>query len=169
MIFWFFGKPGSGKDFCAELLARARGIPHIDADTLLLPADRDALLSGTFTPAMRHAKIRRVAAEAHRLLGGAPHVTVADSLPDHASRQLVRAVFPGNVLLIHVVVGEEERRRRLRERTGHFFAEEVAEGWVRTNWEPVAVPHVTLDNNRPPDAVLADLLALFDEATRSPS
>lgn len=147
MIYWFFGYPGVGKDFCAQTLGRLLACPYIDADDYLLEADLQVLKAGNFTVQQRLDKLERISTDIERALKTQDHLTIADSLPDELSRQFLLDKFGKNILLIRVVSDDSLHRQRLKNRKGHFFKDEMLDQYLSQHWQPVQKPHVLLVNN----------------------
>lgn len=146
-VYWFFGYPGVGKDFCAKILSEAAGIDYINADDFLTDDERHALRNGTFTGQDRLQKLKRIADHLQSLLRAGKSVAVADSLPDNISRAFIVNEFKDHIALILVRAPETTHRKRIRERKGHFFTHDLLDAWVKKHWEPVTVAHHALHND----------------------
>lgn len=147
MVYWFFGYPGIGKDYCAKHLSRIGKFPHIDADDFLTIEDREKLLKNTFTQKDRLRKLERIVFHLEKLLLTNQHIAVADSLPDNKSREYILKAFPDNIKLILVTVAPTTHKERLQNRKNHFFTKDLLEEYIRKNWQPIKVPFIKFVNN----------------------
>lgn len=148
MVFWFCGLPGIGKDFCAQILAKIAGIPHLDGDLFLTPADKKSLIRRTFSSRRRLAKLARMAKQVKKLLATYPHLAVTDSLPDNASRNFLWQTFKEKIIFILVSVSPKIHLRRLGKRKNHFFKAGLLSDWVTKHWEKITIPHLVLKNDK---------------------
>ena len=144
MVFWFFGFPGIGKDYCAKKLSRLAKIPHLDADNFLTDLDKNKLMSGTFSDEDRIKKLTRIITYMKSLKY--PNLTIGDSLPTEASRKFVLESLGRDVVLILVRSDPKIHRERIRRRRGHFFREEHLDSWIDKHWQEVKVDHLDLEN-----------------------
>ena len=144
MVFWFFGYPGIGKDFCAEKLSKLAKIPHVDADDFLTDLDKNKLTSGTFGDEDRIKKLTRIIIYMKSLKY--PNLTIGDSLPTETARKFVLESLGENVVLILVRSDPKIHQERIRERRGHFFREEYLDSWIKKPWQEVKVDHLDLEN-----------------------
>ena len=146
MIYWFFGYPGSGKDYCAHRFSALIGAEYFHADGFLTDEERDKLLRGVFTKQDRIIKLKRIcdALEAQT----SKVIAIADSLPDTASREYVASRFGKKIQFIFASVLPEIHKERLLSRKNHFFNAELLDQWVATHWdEAISIPHKIIDNN----------------------
>lgn len=150
MIYWFFGFPGIGKDYCAHHLARIGNFPHINADDFLTEDDRQKLLMGTFTVEDRLNKLGRIVSHIKHTSNRLEHIAVADSLPDNASRRYIIDSFEG-VKLILVTASAIIHKRRISKRKNHFFTEKLLDSYIEKYWEEIEVPYVEFKNIPTPD------------------
>jgi len=145
MIYWFFGYPGIGKDYCAKELSKIGKFPHIDADDFLTATDKKKLLNKTFTTKDRVKKLTRIVKHIKKLQKKSNSVAIADSLPDNKSRKFVLKSFK-EVKLIHVIASEKVHRERISKRSNHFFTERLLNDYISKNWQEVKVDHVVFKN-----------------------
>ncbi|MDO8619295.1 MAG: hypothetical protein Q7R49_05120 [Candidatus Daviesbacteria bacterium] len=144
MIFFFFGYPGIGKDFCAERLSKLTNIPHIDADNFLTKSDKQKLLNGTFTKVNRLKKLARIVKYIKKL--DSPNITIGDSLPDQDSRKFLMEQFGKDITLIHVQSSKSTHLKRIKERRNHFFTKELLGTYIN-HWEEISITHIPLENS----------------------
>lgn len=145
MIYWFFGYPGIGKDFCAQKLSEFGKFPHIDADDFLTNSDKKKLLNKTFTKEDRIKKLTRIVKHVKKLQKKFDNIAIADSLPDNTSRRFVMHSFE-EIKIIQVVASEKVHRERMKKRTDHFFTEQLLNDYISKNWQDVKVAHVVFRN-----------------------
>ncbi len=146
MIYWFFGYPGIGKDYCAKKLSQLKKFPYIDADDYLTEEDREKLLHKSFSVEDRLLKLERIITHIKNLQKHHENIAVADSLPDNASRNLVRNSFQGNIKLILVTAPDELHKKRIAKRKNHFFTIELLEDYIKKNWKKVNVAYSEFEN-----------------------
>ena len=152
MIFWFFGFPGIGKDFCAKRLKKLINAKYIHIDSFLTKQDKQKLIDGTFSTEDRLNKLKRTADYFKKVLKKNKHIVAADSLPDHQSRNFLYKNFQNNIVFILVKVSAEIHKRRIHERENHFFTEDMLAHWEKKHWvEPIKIPYLVLDNNKDGD------------------
>lgn len=151
MIYWFFGYPGIGKDYCAKYLSEIKKFPYIDADDFLTDEDRQKLLNKSFTVEDRLLKLERIVANIKNLQKHHEHIAVADSLPDNASRNLVKNSFPGEIKLILVTAPTEVHKKRIAKRKNHFFTIELLEDYIKKNWKRINVSYTEFENHNSDD------------------
>ena len=148
MIFWFFGFPGVGKDYCANLFAELNNIPYFDADNFLTDKERSLLKTGQFTKENRLIKLRRIATYLEEQLKTTPHLVIGDSLPDNASRKMLADRFLERIVFIHVIAPTNIHHKRISERKNHFFTADLLTDWVKKHWEEsIEIPHISLNND----------------------
>lgn len=150
MIYWFFGYPGIGKDYCAEQLSKIGKFPHIDADDFLTKNDREKLLKGTFSVEDRLKKLQRIVSSLRKLLKTDKDIAIGDSLPDNKSRKFILNSFPNNIKLILITADSEKHKKRISNRKNHFFTEELLEDYKK-KWEEISVRHIVFENNNTKD------------------
>ena len=146
MIYWFFGYPGIGKDYCAKKLSLIKEFPYIDADDFLTEEDRDKLLDKSFTIEDRLLKLERIITHIRSLQKHHESITVADSLPDNASRNLVKNSFSEKIKLILVTAPDEIHKKRIAKRKNHFFTAELLDDYIKKHWKKINVPYVEFEN-----------------------
>ncbi|MDO8269323.1 MAG: hypothetical protein Q7T54_01465 [Candidatus Levybacteria bacterium] len=146
MIYWFFGYPGIGKDYCASHLARIGHFPHIDADDFLTDEDREKLLNKSFSVEDRLLKLGRIIQHLKQMQKHHENIAVADSLPDNVSRGLIINSFSGKVKLILVTTDDRTHIKRISNRKKHFFTIDLLEDYKK-KWEKVNVVHAEFVNN----------------------
>lgn len=147
MIYWFFGLPGIGKDYCAERLSQLLQCPHLDADNYLNEIERTKLLAGSFNSDDRLAKLKRICDDICVKLNENNCLTVADSLPNEAARRFILDTFSGDVALIFVSAPSHIHQQRLSARQDHFFTPDLLKDYVKNNWQPVQCQHIELVND----------------------
>lgn len=158
MIYWFFGLPGSGKDYCAKLMKKLIKARYFHIDDFLTEEDKEKLINGTFTISDRINKLKRVSSDLSEIDLSLVNIVAADSLPDTKSRGLLQTRFGNNIMFIYVRVEPKTHERRMKERKNHFFTYSLLDSWVKKHWEPVNMPHIVVDNNSDGDEVLTKLL-----------
>lgn len=151
MIYWFFGYPGIGKDYCAKRLSEIKKFPYIDADDFLTDEDIQKLLNKRFTVEDRLLKLERIITHINNLQKHHENIAVADSLPDNASRNLVKNSFSENIKLILVTAPEEVHKKRISKRKKHFFTIGLLEDYIKKNWKKVNVPYTEFENTNSDD------------------
>lgn len=137
MIYWFIGYPGVGKDYCAKKLSQLLVCPHIDADDFLTKENKQSLIAGKFGSHDRLQKLNRICEKVKILLETNDSITVADSLPDQASRNFVVNYFGKNVRFILVKSSDSIHHGRLMARSDHFFTHELIEDYIKNNWQEI--------------------------------
>jgi len=165
MVFWFFGLPGSGKDFCAEQMHQLFDVPHIDADDYIDTEYRKKVKEATLTDADRLKKLERIInhIKQQKKDGIATDFCVADSLPSYQSREFVESLLPGEVQLVHVNVDQEIHKKRINARQDHFLTGDVLETYKKTYWQPLNKKYATINNNSDNTAdLLTQLHTLHD-------
>jgi predicted kinase len=167
VIYAFFGHPGAGKTTLVERFARLNSVVGIDTDHFMRPLERNAVLSGSYTQAMRLANISRYCAHLRQTLPVGAGAALADGLPnDEARRFLLEQFPPGTVQLVLVVVQRGLWERRLAARRDNLVAVGVAdaEAYVSATWEAVdpTLPHVVVENGDDRDALDYRLRELFE-------
>lgn len=157
MVFWFLGFPGSGKSYCARILGTEIEIPVVDGDDFLTDENKERLIKGTFSKKERFEKLDRIIKFTRITLKKNKHVAVVDSLPSNSSRKLVLESFPNNVVFILVEAISEVFRKRIKERKGHFFMEEMLDKWIKDHWEEIReIEYLRLDNSKENDGKLSE-------------
>lgn len=145
MIFFFFGYPGIGKDYCAERLSKLANIPHINADNFLTKSDQAKLLKGIFTTEDRIKKLKRIVKFINENYSN-QNLTIGDSLPDHNSREFLMGQFGKNITFIQVTAAKAIHVKRITERKDHFFTKELLDNYIK-NWEEIKIPYLPLKNS----------------------
>lgn len=151
MIYWFFGYPGIGKDYCAKRLSEIGKFPYIHADDFLTDEDRERLLDKTFTVHDRLIKLERIISYLKDLSKHHENISIADSLPDNVSRGLVRNTFEGKIKLILVTAESKVHQKRITKRKNHFFTAELLEDYIKKHWEKINIPHIDFLNEKSND------------------
>lgn len=148
MVYWFFGFPGTGKDYAAKALSELKYASYVHIDDFLTKKDKEKLTKGNFSTEDRLRKLTRAVKDINGLVNKNKNVVAADSLPDHRSRNFLIENFKDNIAFIRVVVSPEIHKQRFINRKNHFFTEELLDNWVKKHWqEPIKIPHIDLDNN----------------------
>ncbi len=143
MIYWFFGYPGIGKDYLAEILADITKISYINGDSLLAKKEVKKLISGTFTKKDRLVKLKRISNYLNRIKGD---ITITDSLPDKKSREFLLKKFKKKIIFILVKSSAKEHEEKIKNRKEHFFTEEMLSQYIK-KWEPINdFPHIVFCN-----------------------
>lgn len=145
MIYWFFGYPGVGKDYCAMKLAQICNISHIDADEYLTDREKKKLVEGKFTTKDRLIKLKRIVIDLQSI-NSFNSFTIGDSLPDNASREFVLNSLGENVKLIHVTSPSYLHKKRMKRRKKHFFTLDLLDSYISNNWEDIEVRHLEFNN-----------------------
>lgn len=145
MIFWFFGLPGVGKDYCARVASKLINAVYVDVDNFLTEKDKQKLVSGTFSTQDRLNKLRRTKHFIDQV-SKTRSIVVADSLPDGLSRKFLRKNYK-DIIFILVEADPAIHKKRLRARKGHFFTQDLLDNWASQHWQKVKIPHVVLNNN----------------------
>lgn len=159
MVFWFFGLPGSGKDYCAKLTAKLLKGKYIHVDDYLTKSDKEKIVGGSFTVDERLEVVKKAADEIKNLLKTNKNVIAAFTLPDHKTRDYLKNFFKDNIVFIFVKVKHEVIRVRLRRRKAHFLRDNFLFEWIKLYWqEPIKIPHIKLENNEDGDEVLTKKL-----------
>lgn len=135
MIFWFFGFPGIGKDYCARRLSEMTDCFYVHADDYLTLAGKEKLQKGTFTTRDRLKKLKKICDDLLWL--GKVHraISIGDSLPNEQSRHFVSRVLGSHVRFVHVLADIGTHQRRIAKRSGHFFTKEMIDRWIIQHWE----------------------------------
>ncbi len=154
MIFWFFGYPGIGKDYCARRLSEITDCFYVHADAYLTISEKEKLQLGTFTREDRHKKLERICDNLLRLLTMHPAITIGDSLPDEKSRLYVQQTLGANLCLVRVVADVSTHKRRITERGNHFFTPDLLDDWIEKHWEEPQDRYITFDTTH---GLLSDL------------
>lgn len=144
MIYWFWGYPGVGKDYLAEILSKTAKIKHIDVDDFLTKTDKRKIKTIVFTKKDRLKKLKRVIRYLNK---NKENVAVADSLPDRESRQFLKNYFKKDIVFILVKSTYRHHRQRILARKNHFFTSDMLDQYIKKNWEPVKnFPHIIFKN-----------------------
>lgn len=146
MIFFFFGYPGIGKDYCAKRLSSLVNIPHLDADDFLTKQDQEKLIKGSFTKKDRLRKLKRIIINIKKNFPN-QNLTIGDSLPDNLSRKLLVDSFGENIIFIHLHTLRAIHLKRLSERKNHFFTADLLRSWIKTHWQPINISYIPLNNS----------------------
>ncbi len=146
MIYWFFGFPGIGKDYCAKRLAVIEKFSYLDADDFLTDEDREKLLNKKFTRQDRLLKLERIIDHIKKLQKHHDNIALGDSLPDNTSREYVLSAFSGQIKLILVTAPSIVHKKRISQRKNHFFGENLLDDYMK-KWEEVSVSHIAFENN----------------------
>lgn len=148
MVYWFFGFPGVGKDYCAKAFTELISASYLHIDDILSAQDKEKLLNGTFSVEDRIKKLKRATTQINQLLRSNGTVVAADSLPDHRSREFLLKNFKNDIIFVRVVVDSQIHKKRFAKRKNHFFTEDLLNDWIKKHWqEPIKIPHVVLNNN----------------------
>lgn len=147
MIYFFFGYPGIGKDYCAKRLSELLNCLNIDADTYLTDKERAKLKNGTFTADDRADKLQRICDDIADKLIKNKDITIGDSLPNQAAREFIVKYFGDNVKMILVQSSAEVHQKHISERKDHFFTEDILKDYIDSNWEPIKIKHQTIIND----------------------
>jgi predicted kinase len=164
VIFAFFGVPGAGKTTLCNRFGALHGLPAIDTDAFMLPAERAAAAGGWYTQQMRLANIDRYTAHLRQTLPPDGHAALADGLPAEAARRYLLSRFPnGGLLLVLVETPRAIWESRLRERRDNPVELDTAaaDAYIAQHWQPPLLPHERIENAGDSAAVDAQLRALF--------
>ncbi len=161
MIFWFFGPPGTGKDYCAKTFSEISGAQYIHADDLLTDKEKERIIEGTFTDQDRILKIKRIVKVLKKTQKETAHIAIADSLPSNASRILLHTQLPGKITLILVKTPKKLHQKRLKNRKDHFFEHHLLKSYLEKHWEPVTIPHYLIKNDVPIGTLRKNLKAIW--------
>ena len=145
MVYWFFGFPGIGKDYCAKKFSELTGSSYVSADSFLTAQEKEKLMNGTFTKIDRLIKLERICAA---LMHMGANIAIADSLPDAASRDYVHTYFNNNVRFLLVTASPEIHRQRIARRTDHFFTADILDRWIAQHWNGnITIPYTVIKNS----------------------
>lgn len=145
MIYWFFGYPGVGKDYLANLLSKIAPVKHIDADTFLTKIEKSKIEEKTFTNTDRLKKLKRIS---KILKTYNTDIAIGDSLPDSKSREFLSNYFKDKIIFILVKTSPKKHRIQLENRKNHFFKIEMLNNYLK-NWDSLKnFPHLVLDTTK---------------------
>ena len=147
MVYFFFGYPGIGKDFCAKRLSQLLSCLNIDADTYLTDPERQKLKNGTFTSEDRINKLRRICDDLSSKLENNNDITIGDSLPNQAAREYIANYFGDKVVMILILSESKLHNKRITNRKNHFFTKDILKDYIKNNWEPVTIDCLKLNND----------------------
>jgi adenylate kinase family enzyme len=170
----FFGHPGAGKTTLCHRFGEIHGVPGLDTDRFMTDEERDAVLEGRYTQAMRLANIGRYCDYVKSDEAGGSVVALADGLPNNAAREFLLQQFPADtVVLVLVHTPRPLWEERLAKRRDNLVDIDIAgaEAYIRDNWEPVAprLPHETIENGADSAAIDVRLRDLYRRYVSSPA
>ncbi|MGY6496899.1 MAG: gluconokinase [Microcella sp.] len=155
------GVSGSGKSTVGRAAAALAGVPFIDGDDLHPTRNVELMTQGTpLSDDDREPWLDAVAAIAR---DHAPSVVACSALA-RRYRDRLRDGAPG-IQLVILDVPEEELRRRLESRSGHFMRATMLDSQLLAREHPEDEPGVTVvDGTRSVEALAAEVAALFGRA-----
>lgn len=163
MVFWFFGYPGVGKDYCAQKFKEIAKIPYLHGDDFLNVIERKKLLSGTFTSMDRLNKLRRIVKQLKIYLLESKNIVIADSLPDNASREFLISQFKDKIVFIYVKTPKTVWLKRLEKRGDHFFTKNHAIDYVKRYWQEITIEHEIIDNGIDEENLEGNILKIYNK------
>lgn len=151
MIVVLMGVSGVGKTTLGRLLAAELGWPFIDADDVHPAANVAKMKAGLpLTDADREPWLEALAAELRERLRRGESAVLACSALKEVYRERLRV--DASVRFVYLYATPELIRRRLEERSGHFFPERLLASQLETLEEPASALRV--DVSETPDAVV---------------
>jgi gluconokinase len=156
------GVAGAGKSTVGPLVARALGVPFVDADDLHDDACRAQMARDEpLTDAQRAPWLARVR---DALVGhAASGVVVACSALTPEARTVLRGAGD-DVVFVDLAVGADELHRRLAERQGHFAGPALLDSQLRTLEIDDRV--LTVDGEQAPGVVAEAVVAALPGRAR---
>lgn len=149
------GVSGSGKTTVGRAAAAVAGVPFIDGDDLHPDRNIALMTAGTpLTDSDREPWLDAVAATART---HTPCVVACSALA-RRYRDRLREAVPG-IRIVILDVPEEELRRRLEGRTGHFMAATMLDSQLLTREHPENEPGVIVVDGSQTVEALADQVA----------
>lgn len=147
-IYVFMGIAGSGKSTIGKAVSDATGLPFIDADDLHTPLALAKMKSGiALTSHDRErwgeAIIEVVSAAQDELntQGVKIDILLACSALEMKFRRRLRAGLGGDVIFLHLTGDVRIHKRRIAQRTGHFFKSEM----LPAQFTALERPHRAID------------------------
>lgn len=152
------GVSGAGKTTIGQALARRLSWPFLDADDLHSAANVAKMKRGEpLTDADRGPWLDAVQAHIADALGRSTSIVVACSALRHAYRDHL-AGGDTRVLFVHLDAPHDVLAARLASRRGHFAAPSLLDSQL-ASLEPPGDDAVVVDATRPPDEIVAGIVA----------
>jgi carbohydrate kinase (thermoresistant glucokinase family) len=156
MVIVLMGVSGSGKTAVGERLAAALGAEFAEGDAYHPPANVEKMRSGIpLDDADRQPWLERLSAEIGRWLESGRDVVLACSALKQRYRDILRGGRPG-VRFVYLRGSEELIRARLKRRRGHYMPASLLKSQFAALEEPEDA--ITVDIDRPPDEIVAEIL-----------
>jgi gluconokinase len=164
MIIVVMGVAGAGKTTIGTLLAERLGYPYLEGDALHPPANIEAMRRGrALSDADRAPWLAAIRARLVDVWQNGRSVVVGCS----ALKASYRAQLSDGLEITWVYLEGPAGliRARLRNRTDHFFGEELLDSQLAT----LEAPHnaITVDVSLPPATIVAEIMARIDRPGRA--
>lgn len=152
------GVSGSGKTSVGQALARERGCPFTDADSLHSPGNREKMAAGIpLTDEDRLPWLRAVgAAIRNAIIGGRDHVFACSALKAEYRRILDPR---GECKLVFLQGSRDLLAERLAGRSGHFFNPALLDSQLETLEAPQDA--LSFDIAEPLSTIIQNLILTF--------
>jgi carbohydrate kinase (thermoresistant glucokinase family) len=159
------GVAGSGKTTVGAALADRLGVRFVDADDHHPPANVDKMRRGVpLDDADRAPWLERLHDVLQAAVAQGPGVVLACSALTRAARRGLAAGTP--VRFVYLQVDEDRLAARLRARTHHFMSPDLLASQLATLEEPGENEALTVDGDRPVDAVVDEIAAHLSRRAR---
>jgi gluconokinase len=165
MVIVLMGVSGSGKTTVGERLARALGGEFAEGDAYHPPGNVEKMRSGIpLDDADRQPWLESLSAEIGTWLDAGRNVVLASSALKQRYRDILKAGREG-VRFVYLRGSEPLIRERLRRRRGHYMPASLLASQFAALEEPKDA--ITVDIDRPPDAIVGSILDRLDLAPSS--
>ncbi|HEY0789852.1 MAG TPA: gluconokinase [Chthoniobacterales bacterium] len=157
------GVSGSGKSETGTEVARRLNLKFLDADDYHSAANKDKMHRGIpLTDEDRSGWLANLHEALRQELDAGRSCVLACSALKRAYREILKAGLP-NIYFFYLKVDHDVVARRLASRTGHFFNQALLDSQFATLEEPQADEAFVIDENRPPEEVVQDVIKLADQ------
>ena len=152
------GVSGSGKTEAGREAARRLGLQFFDADDFHSAANKDKMHRGIpLTDDDRRDWLKNLHEALQRELGAGNSCVLACSGLKRVYRQQLKGDLQG-VYFFYLKIDHDVVARRLELRKDHFFAKELLDSQFATLEEPGPDEAFVVDENRPPEDVVQQIL-----------
>ncbi len=153
------GVSGSGKSEAGSHVATRLGLEFLDADNYHSVANKEKMHRGIpLTDEDRHDWLANLHEALRQRTEAGQSCVLACSALKRAYRDVLRAGLPG-VRFFYLHIEHDEVAQRLAARKGHFFNRALLDSQFAALEEPGPDEATIIEENRPLDAVVDDIVA----------
>lgn len=160
MILFLFGTWGAGKSYVGNMIEEKCGLPHFEADLHFDPDMVSAIHDRTFHAIDLEPYYGRIITEIRGYARRSEHFVVSQGVYRETYRRMIYQAFAPDIRFVWVQTENgwlQKWRLWLRSRRGNPITPKVHD-YMLPHWDPPAIPHDTLPNNRQVEAAVRGLL-----------